>query len=114
MSLTHHHVCSEILYIVDPSSYLKNLYDDYMEWRIVENPELGTRIGRHERDDRITEFTEEAFIRQRVSLHYEAKMKERLLQYGVYCTCIHMLIIITECRRAVPTKGKRGGTRRFK
>ena len=50
----------------DPSEYLSQLMDEYLEWRIKVNPEYGTNIGVHDRDDRITEMTEEAFVKHKV------------------------------------------------
>ena len=42
---------------------------DYMEWRMVQNPEYGTELGRHEFDHLTTDYTEEAFQATKVSGH---------------------------------------------
>ena len=45
------------------SAALFQLYDDYWNWRLSESPELATRVGRHEFDDRWRDWSREARVR---------------------------------------------------
>lgn len=45
------------------SAALFQLYDDYWNWRLSESPELATRVGRHEFDDRWRDWSKEARAR---------------------------------------------------
>ena len=53
-----------LINLTDP---YQSLMHDYMEWRMVQNPEYGTDLGRHEFDHLITDYTEEAFQATKVS-----------------------------------------------
>lgn len=46
---------------------LRQTMADYWEWRLANEPELATRMGRHEYDDRWTDWSAEARERRRVS-----------------------------------------------
>ena len=55
-----------LINLTDP---YQSLMHDYMEWRMVQNPEYGTELGRHEFDHLTTDYTEEAFQATKVSGH---------------------------------------------
>jgi len=49
------------------SMALRQTMADYWEWRLSDEPELATKMGRHEYDDRWTDWSAEARARRRVS-----------------------------------------------
>lgn len=43
---------------------MQGLVTRFFRWRLGESPEYGTKIGLHDLDDGVEEYTEEAFARQ--------------------------------------------------
>jgi len=51
-----------------PDSEVWNLCEEYFEWRVEEFPEFSTFCGQHDHDDRLNEYSSEAFARRLVSV----------------------------------------------
>lgn len=72
LSLSYLFVAVESETITDQ---VRNLTDHFWEWRLLESPEYGSRVGIHDNDHLVEEYTEEAFLRQKVrpsSIHLHA------------------------------------------
>ena len=59
----------------NPTERVQDLFERFWKWRLLESPEYGTRYGVHDNDHLVEEYTEEAFLRQKVdhvtlSIHY--------------------------------------------
>ena len=46
---------------------LDKLVDDFFAWRLDNAPEFGTKFGINNHDDKVEQYTEEAFDKQKVN-----------------------------------------------
>ena len=53
----------------DNKEQAEQLYADFMEWRLMDDPEYGTSNGIHTYDHLVSQWTEEAFV-NRVVCNY--------------------------------------------
>ena len=52
--------------VTENKEQAEKLYADFMEWRLMDNPEYGTNYGIHTYDDMTSQWTEEHFIQRMV------------------------------------------------
>ena len=82
------------MYATDNKYVVDKLFDDFFEWRLMDNPEYGTNIGLHKYDDQISQWTEEAFLNSmvgcwRIFVRVDYKFIHRSIVYYYLALYIH-------------------------